>query len=186
MTWRRTADSEQDRGHHALPGEPVSPDPQPAASQAALYRPGLLSGSSAARAAAEQGRDPSGTGQMTLALRYAVRSDVGLLREGNEDSAYAGPHLLAVADGVGGNAMGEVASAETVEQIHGWVRQGRATLDRARAHSNDATHEEVRRLLESAVQSACYLVYGMGELDPAHKGMSTTLSSMITPSVPPS
>jgi len=38
---------------------------------------------------------------MTLALRYAVRSDVGLLREGNEDSAYAGPHLLAVADGMG-------------------------------------------------------------------------------------
>src|SRR5207248_2123812 len=35
---------------------------------------------------------------MTLALRYAVRSDVGLLREGNEDSAYAGPHLLAIAD----------------------------------------------------------------------------------------
>jgi len=30
---------------------------------------------------------------VTLALRYAVRSDVGLLREGNEDSAYAGPHL---------------------------------------------------------------------------------------------
>src|SRR6266849_3542203 len=37
---------------------------------------------------------------MTLALRYAVRSDVGLLREGNEDSAYAGPHLLAIAAAV--------------------------------------------------------------------------------------
>src|SRR5712672_3568189 len=35
---------------------------------------------------------------MTLVLRYAVRSDVGLLREGNEDSAYAGPRLLAVAE----------------------------------------------------------------------------------------
>jgi hypothetical protein len=54
---------------------------------------------------------------MTLELRYAVRSDVGLLREGNEDSAYAGPRLLAVADGMGGHAAGEVASALTIASM---------------------------------------------------------------------
>ena len=47
---------------------------------------------------------------MTLTLRYAARSDRGLIRSGNQDSVYAGPRLLAVADGMGGMAAGEVAS----------------------------------------------------------------------------
>ena len=63
MTVRRTGDQEQDRGHLALPGEPVSPDPQPAASLARLYRPGSLSGSPAARAAVEQGETVLGLGR---------------------------------------------------------------------------------------------------------------------------
>ena len=45
-----------------------------------------------------------------MQLRYAARSDVGLVRQGNEDSGYAGPSLLVIADGMGGHAAGAAAA----------------------------------------------------------------------------
>ena len=56
-------------------------------------------------------------GSTSLRLRYAARSDVGLVRQGNEDSGFAGPDLLLVADGMGGHAAGELASATAVATI---------------------------------------------------------------------
>ena len=52
---------------------------------------------------------------MQIALRYAARSNVGLgPKSRNEDSGYAGPHLLVLADGMGGHAAGDVASSMVV------------------------------------------------------------------------
>ncbi len=102
---------------------------------------------------------------MTLALRYAVRSDVGLLREGNEDSAYAGPHLLAIADGMGGHAAGEVASAVAISALAG--------LDEEVPVSN------LLELLSAAVASANATLHEMSTQDPSVEGMGTTLTAML-------
>jgi PPM family protein phosphatase len=104
---------------------------------------------------------------MTLALHYALRSDVGLLREGNEDSAYAGPRLLAIADGMGGHAAGEVASAVAISAI--------APLDRQNLISDD----DMLNALADAVDSARATLHDMSVSDPAVEGMGTTLTAML-------
>lgn len=52
-----------------------------------------------------------------LRLRFSALSDVGRVRKDNQDSGYAGPWLLAVCDGVGGAARGDVASSTAIQQI---------------------------------------------------------------------
>ena len=104
---------------------------------------------------------------MTFSLHYALRSDVGLLREGNEDSAYAGPRLLAIADGMGGHAAGEVASAVAISAIE--------PLDTEILISS----EEMLDALSSAVASARDTLHEMSESDPAVEGMGTTLTALL-------
>jgi serine/threonine protein phosphatase PrpC len=101
---------------------------------------------------------------MTLALRYALRSDVGLLREGNEDSAYAGPHLLAIADGMGGHAAGEVASAVAISAL--------VPLD-------TEPPGDMLDALAAAVSSASGTLHEMSLADPSVEGMGTTVTAML-------
>jgi protein phosphatase len=115
-----------------------------------------------------------------MRARSAGASDIGRRRPHNEDAWFTDDQLglFIVADGVGGHAKGEIASQETVEQIAMWVRRHQRDIDEAIARGNEG-HGEVRRLLESGVQSACYMVFGMAEMDPEKKGMSTTLTAML-------
>src|SRR5918992_2344723 len=102
---------------------------------------------------------------MTIGIRYAARSDVGMLREGNEDSAYAGARLLVVADGMGGHVGGEIASAAAVNAL--------------RPLDTDVPTSELHTALQHAVKQANENLHGIVESDPSLQGMGTTLTAML-------
>lgn len=105
---------------------------------------------------------------MGLAMRSVAQSHVGLVRAGNEDSGYAGPRLLVVADGMGGHAAGEVASAVTVEALAGLDGPGPVPpgLDRDEA-------------LTSAITQANHRIRDLVDADPRRSGMGTTVTAML-------
>jgi protein phosphatase len=102
---------------------------------------------------------------MTLTLRYAARSDRGLIRSGNQDSVYAGPRLLAVADGMGGMAAGDVASNIVIAAM--------APLD------EDVPGSSVVDALRGAVELANQQIRDAVDANPALEGMGTTLTAML-------
>ena len=122
--------------------------------------------------------------EFTMHLSSVARTDVGRRRQINEDAFFRDDAMgfYVVADGVGGHNRGEVASREAVEQLRSWVAGASSDLsrlfDRIAAGESEQVWQ-VRRLLENGVQSACYMVFGMAQLDPEKKGMSTTMSALL-------
>jgi PPM family protein phosphatase len=102
---------------------------------------------------------------MTLILRSAARSDVGLVRAGNEDSGYAGDSLLVVADGMGGHAAGELASATAIATMS---EMDTAGLD------DDAA---LQRLSEAVVTTS-ERIADVVAAHPEFAGMGTTLTAL--------
>ncbi len=109
--------------------------------------------------------EPTGEVRMSLSLRFAAGSHKGMIREGNEDSGYAGPRLLAIADGMGGQAAGEVASSEVISTL--------VTLD------DDIPGSDILTSLGTAVQRANDQLRAMVEEDPQLEGMGTTLTALL-------
>jgi PPM family protein phosphatase len=101
---------------------------------------------------------------MALTLKYAVRSDRGLVRGNNEDSVYAGPRLLAIADGMGGHAAGEVASKIVIGTVE--------SLD------EDRPIADLIGTLRHTVADATAALAHAVEKNPSLEGMGTTLTAI--------
>ena len=102
---------------------------------------------------------------MSLVLRYAARSDRGLIRGTNQDSVYAGPRLLAVADGMGGHAAGDVASKVVIAALE--------HLD------DDAPSGDLLQALRQAVFDGSEHLREVIRESPQLEGMGTTLTAVL-------
>lgn len=105
---------------------------------------------------------------MALGLRYAARSDVGIVRSANEDSGYAGSRMVVVADGMGGHAAGELASATAVAIF--------ADLDVQ--DSLNPADVEILSLLAGALDEAHDTLHQIATDHPEARGMGTTVTAM--------
>lgn len=94
-----------------------------------------------------------------LQFDFAQATDVGCVRDLNEDSILAQSGLWLVADGMGGHACGEVASAMAIKQI--------------------SESFEKHRSLDNAIQSAHKQIIEAGQADVAQSGMGTTIVAMV-------
>lgn len=103
--------------------------------------------------------------QRPLIMRYAARSDVGRIRAKNDDSAYVGRYLAVVADGMGGHAGGDVASAATVlDMLH---------LDKGDYAGDAGT------ILADEIQTANSLLSELVHINPKLAGMGTTVTALL-------
>lgn len=107
--------------------------------------------------------DPTGDAAEYV-LRYAARSDVGLVRSGNEDSGYASSTMLIVADGMGGHAAGELASSTAIAML--------AELDL------EPPGKDIGAALTSAVENTHAELAELAKESPDYSGMGTTLTAV--------
>jgi PPM family protein phosphatase len=104
-------------------------------------------------------------------------TDVGKKRQHNEDSMLCDPAagIFIVADGMGGHAAGEVASAKAVEVVSQAARAGQDVLKRLAQDPSNENRHAATALVEQAVQKACSVIYDMAKADSSKRGMGTTI-----------
>jgi protein phosphatase len=107
----------------------------------------------------------------SLHLDFAALSDVGRVRRDNQDSGYAGRHLLVIADGVGGAARGDIASSAAVDAIR--------KLDAAPVHAADGARDDSLGALSATIHLAHDRLAEIVEAHPELEGTSTTVTAAV-------
>lgn len=98
---------------------------------------------------------------MSLALRYQAHSEIGLVRKNNQDSAYVSPTMLVVADGMGGAAAGDLASAVAIKEL--------------RAVDGDHTGDDMLSAFDDAIGNAAVQIAALVKSDRSLDGMGSTV-----------
>ncbi len=126
----------------------------------------------------------AGAAEIPLAIRYAAASDIGLVRERNQDAGYAGPRLIAVADGFGPG--GDQASAAVIDALRR-LEPGPASAD-AEANAGQVSGSaelpavvpaDLLNVLSEAVSAASASVRSITDSDPNLAGSGSTLTAML-------
>jgi PPM family protein phosphatase len=107
---------------------------------------------------------------MPPTLRSAAGSDVGRRREINQDSAVTSPRMLAVADGMGGHAHGEIASAVAISSLR--------DLD-ARLRGVELAEVDLLAALREAIEEAATRLTELAEENPDLRGTGTTVVALL-------
>jgi len=115
-----------------------------------------------------------------MEIKYWAATDVGRKRAHNEDNFLVDKNLnlFVVADGMGGHASGEVASAVAVKTIRDVLFTERHLID-AFDDDDPGAHIEISTVLEYAVHAACAAIFHKAQQEPEKRGMGTTVVSLM-------
>jgi PPM family protein phosphatase len=114
-----------------------------------------------------------------MRLEAWALSDVGRVRSKNEDGYLIDVELglLAVADGMGGHAGGELASAKALQTLHAHLASKRSMVEACAGAPEQI--EALEREIEHGIQLASSAVFDIGIEDPSKRGLGTTLSVLV-------
>lgn len=115
-----------------------------------------------------------------MEIKYWAGTDVGRKRAGNEDNFLIDKQLklFVVADGMGGHASGDIASAMAVHGIRDVIDAERDIFENY-DDADPRSHVEVCTLLEYAVHHTCATIHNKARAEPEKRGMGTTLVVML-------